>query len=346
MGVLNFIRWSIRLLRDQRGEAGEEFTPEELAILGETDESAEGTGETQETESTTEGEGTEAESETEQTTEAEGAEETTATEEAGTVPQDRFDKVYGESKESQRKLDLMTRLGREEYYKVYPDEKPHGADDLARMGPKYDRVTRFSDAQSMVIEGGQYAGMTLGEVYKTDPMAAQDMYLDYRDDQRSASDKRATDASVQKTAVETELTDFSAGIAKEMFEKESDALSTEEGTKVDGVVQTVIDWMEKSGRFNYKLEDAYLIMNKDDLLAGAKSDGAKALVAQLKAGSTPAIQANKGSAGRPSGYAAYESMDRNELASKIESMTDAQFTTFSKDAPQSIKDKFSEIPWV
>jgi hypothetical protein len=270
--------------------------------------------------------------------------------------QNRINKLTLDSKESQRKLDLMTRLGREGYYKVYPDEKPAAA-ATPDLKPKEDRAIRFSDAQSMVIDGGQYAGMTLGDVYKTDPMAAQDMYLDYRDEQRASIDRKAADESERLTESQTELNSFSAGIAKEMFDKtttfkfeasgnmSSADLSVDENSKVQGFVRSLMDWMDETNRGGNSLSDALYLMTRDDQIADAKSDGAKALVAQLKAGSTATVKANKGSGGKKSGYDAYESLDRDGLAAKIEGMSDAAFVKFSKDAPQSIKDKFADIPW-
>jgi hypothetical protein len=344
---VNFYNWLIRKLWEQRGEAGAsegEFTKEELEILGEDtgEEEEPASGEAGEEEEPGEGEAGE---------EEEGESGEDAEEEETAVPQSRFDEVYGQAKESQRKLDLLQRLGPDEYYKIYPDEKPktegsRGAEKTTITEPVQDRVLSFQESQAMIIDGGEHHGQTLGELYKENPIAAQDIYLNYRDEQRAAIEQKKASAATQKQVIETELNEFSGGIAKQMFEKELDALSDGEAKKVDEVITSVMDWMEKSGRFHYKLEDAFMIMNKDDLLAGAKSDGAKALIKQLKVGSTPSVKANKGSGGKKTGYEAYGSMSRDELAAKVDDMSDAEFVTFSNKAPQSLKDKFGDIPWV
>jgi hypothetical protein len=345
MGVLKrFFGWTIRLLREQRGEAGEgEFTKEELEILGEdTGEEEEPGKGVQEEEQEEPGEGVQ---------EEEGEQGEAAEEDEGAVPQARFDEVYGQSKENERKLDLIKRLGPDEYYKLYPDEKPdaqgsRGDEKTTITEPAQDRVLSFQEVQGMVIDGGAYDGRTLGDLYKDNPIAAQDIYLNYRDEQRAAIDKKNASAEAIRQAAEEETNAFTTSIAKQMFEKDIDALSAEESKKVEKIVLDVMDWINQPGHYGYKLEHAFLIMHKDDLLAGAKSDGAKALVKQLKGGSTPSVKANKGSGGKKTGYEAYEEMDRNQLAARIEGMTDAEFEKFSANAPQSLKDKLEDIPWV
>lgn len=331
-----------------------DFTAEELSILGE-----EPPEETVEQPPADDQGGAAAEAEKEPVEgEPKGDEPPAGDEPAGEaedeqpVPQARFNEVYGQAKEAQRKLDLFKRLGPDEYYKIYPDEAPKPAanaakpDRTATVGqPAADRVLSFSEAQNMIIDGGRYDGQRLGDVYKEDPIAASDIYLNYRDEQKTAIESaKATEAS-RKQEIETELNQFSGSIAKQMFAKEPSALTESEAKKVDDVVVTVLDWMEQTGRYRYKLEDAFMIMSKDDLLAAAKSEGAKAIINQLKGGSTPSVKSNKGSGGRKSGFEAYESMSRDQMATRIADMSDAEFQSFSNKAPQSLKDKFSDIAW-
>lgn len=198
----------------------------------------------------------------------------------------------------------------------------------------------------MVIQGGKYDGQTLGELYKEDPVAAQDIYLNYRDEQKDAISQKKDKAEKIKQETDAELDSFSSGIAKDLFEKEDvSSLTPDEGKKVDEVVNSVLDWMDQTGRFHYKLEDAFMIMNKDDLIAGAKSDGAKALIKNLKEGSTPSIKANKGTGGKKIGYEAYGEMTQEEMASKIDAMGDVEYESFRKNAPKSLKDKYPGVDW-
>lgn len=334
-------------------DINEEFTAEELEILGEAEPQDEGP-ETPETDEEAAGEAEGQETETEQSTddetEAGEAEEESEeeAEEQGPVPQDRFNQVYGRAKETERKLDLLKRLGPEEYYKVYPDERPAdsggdkpGEGDVTEQPA--NRVPTFSECQSMTIQGGAYDGQTLGDLYRTDPMAATDMYLAYRDEQRDAIAAKAADEEKVKQEAAAEIDAFESKLAVEMFGKEKAQLGTDESKKIEAAVDSIQSWMQEQDGWGYKLEHAWLIMNHEKLLAGAKSEGAKAFANQLKGGSTPSVRANRGSGGKKTGFEAYEQMSRNELAATIEGMSDSQFAAFEAKAPQSLKDKYPDI---
>ena len=107
-----------------------------------------------------------------------------------TKVQKRINQLTWERKETERKLDLLKRLGPERYFEVYPEERPKDADKRPETSQSIqtDRVLSFSEAQHLRVQGGTYNGLTLAEVYQQDPTMAFDMYLDLRDRQKTAVD--------------------------------------------------------------------------------------------------------------------------------------------------------------
>lgn len=317
----------------------EEFTKDELEMLGEESEESE-------EQETDEKEEQEDEAGKEGDEEQEGDEETeeeTEEEEHRDKVQERIDKVVFEKKEAERRLDILKTLGPDEFYKVYPDEKPDSSDekkDDTEAGP-----LSFARASRMEVKGGEFEGQTLGEVNKENPIAAVEMYLDWRDKEQKTIEKKAADDAKIWEEAKIETDDFRVSLAKELFGKDRADLEEQEATKIEEVLEGIGDWMDKTDRFNYKLEDAYLLLNKDSIIAAAKGDGVKAMLKQLKEGDSKTVIPNKGSPGAKTGYEAFENLSADQLSGEIEGMTEKQYSNFIKDAPNSIKMKFPDIDW-
>ena len=106
-------------------ELAEDFSNEELEILGEdVPESEETDTEEQETpEETDTKEDDTGDADGSEETDEQAEEEESAEEDENRVPQKRVDKIVYEREETQRKLDLLKR-DPNKYYQLYPDEKP------------------------------------------------------------------------------------------------------------------------------------------------------------------------------------------------------------------------------
>lgn len=361
-GITNLQRlWThlIFKLREERGDVGD-FTKEELSILGEdeeeeyvpsddsdaTDDQVETTGYGEE--EVLEGDKDEEEEEGEPEGEDEPSEEEESGEEEE-IPkvQRRINELVGKAGEAERKLELYKTLGPEGYYKMYPAEKPEefkGAEPA--VSRHQGKVLSFTEAANMKVIGGAYDGQTLAEVKAENPEDALDLYLDWRDQQKEIINQTRVKDESLKQEVDKELTDFGNNLAKDLFGKKArDELDNTQTKKVESIISGILDWMQETDRFNYKLEDAYFILNKDDLINGAKGQAVSAMISKLKENSGPVVEAKKGSSQAKTGYEAAENMSSDELAEKISTMADSEFERFRKNAPQSLKVKFPSMAW-
>lgn len=329
-------------------DLNEGFTPEELAILGEVEDEAGETSEEQGEKTEQEAEGEASEEEKGELKEAaEEGEEKTAEEEEeqedARIPQSRLNEVVAQREEAKQKLDLFKRLGPDKYYEVYPDEKPKETDEGTKA-PPLSRIPSMKEAGNMIVKGGEYDGKTLAEVYEVDSLAATDLYIAFREEQREQARSQEQEQTKLKEESERELNRFSQNLCQELYEKDIDALSDDEGKEIDKIIQSVLDWMEETGRGGGKVEDAYWLMNKDRILADAKEKGVKSFVKTLQKKTVPNVKGNKGG-GAKTGYEAYEGMSENQLAETVANMSDPQFEKFRKDAPESFKKKFPGVDW-
>lgn len=307
-----------------------EFSKEELETLGESSEEEgpdtqdeEQSGDEQESE-------TEQASEQEQEGEQEGEEDEQAEvdEEGNVIPYSRFKKEYASRKELERKHDLLKR-DPEAYRKLYPDEFEDKGEEKPSVGIK------SSEAANMVVQGGQHDGKTLAEVYDEDPFAATDLYLEYRDSQKKEAEQQA---NLQKQSQE-ELKNFSDELAQELFEKGLDALGPKEGKEIDGVIDSVLGWMEETGRGGGNVADAYFLMNKERILQNAAEKGVKSLVDKSSKGQVRTVNSGKGQTEK-SGYGRFMDFTADQLTDYIENLSDTEAEKFMAKAPQELKDKF------
>ena len=318
----------------------DELTKEDLINLGEVDPDAEPTpGEPQ-----PEPGGGEPEPEPEPTPEPEPEPGEPAPEPEpepdAPVPLERWNKMYGEKKENERKFDLFKRVGAEKYYEVYPDEKPEAsAEDFTK--PEEKALPSFSVASRMKISGGEYDGMTLAEVHENDPFAAMDMYNEYRDGIRAQNDKaKASETRIQEET-DTEHNAFYEARSKELFGKDLKELDEPQQKQIHDLMMKVMDQMEEMGV--YKLESAYRLATLDDQIKNAKGQSIKSLIDSARKGKVTHIDSKRTGEDTPSGYEGMESLTEDQLSAHIDSMSDDQAIKFWKDAPASFIAKFKSM---
>jgi hypothetical protein len=312
----------------------EEYTKEELEILGESKEegqdtqaTSKDTGETQEkaeTEESTESK----DKETEDKAQAEDKDK------ENMVPQWRVDELTREKHEAKEKLDLLRRDPKA-YYEKYPDEKPEKEET--------ETEGTFADVAHMRVQGGTYDGKTLSEVHAVDPFAAMAIYNDYRDTQREAKlTAKETQARLKRES-EEEINTFTGTIAKEMFGKEKDKLDSKESKQMEQFIDSILDWMEKTGRAS-NMADAHFLMHRDDILKAAQVNSTKALIDSLTSGTISTVITQKGK-GVDSGYEKFMAYTVDQFAAHVDNLNEAEFKKFIKEAPQKLKDKFPQAAW-
>jgi hypothetical protein len=264
------------------------------------------------------------------------------------IPPKRFREVYREAKEGERtkeKFDLFKKLGPEGYYQAYPDERP-----AERPAPEPQRETIPPDADigSLIVKqpDGPYDGMTLRDVYGVDPVFATNLQTDFRMQQRLDIEKQRGEQDRVKMEAATEIESFANDISKDLFGKESKALSKDEDSKIAETIQTVLGWMSKTHRGGGNIADAYFLMNKEGLLKGAASKAAAATIKNLQDRKGPAsIDTGKGGEVKETGFEAMEKMTEADLTKKIDGMSDKDAAKFFKTAPKALRAKYPGLPW-
>jgi hypothetical protein len=286
----------------------------------------------------------------------EGGEQEAEPDETGKVPYSRFSKVYGKSKELERKFDLFKR-DPEAYYKLYPDEKPDRDDTGSRGRGDTDRQSvRLDDLDNLTVNGGTYHGMTLAQVRQQDPAAAAQMESAYlrtnlpsivrsqvqealKIEQQEAKRSRLLEESQQ------EIDTFRADRAKEFFKKTPEKLTKEEAAKLDRLIDQTVAWGKKTGRGWGRMEDIYFLMTKDRQLAKAKADGAGALLSAAEKGSK--LKSVRTGGGEPAGagYDRFLEMSDAQAAREFENMPDKEFSKLMKTGSKELRAKYPGWPW-
>lgn len=279
------------------------------------------------------------ESETEETAEAvdgvkEETEAETETEEPQTIPKARFDEVNEKKKEYQQKLDQLKDRDPEAYYEYFPDERPEPSPETkAPMTPIEG---------SLIVEGGPHDGMTINDVFGTDPAAAMTMILEHRDAQRETASQQAdADRKIQEE-VDRELGDFSTKLSKDFFKKDKD-LTKEESGKINEVISETLAWANKTGRGGRFIEDAYYLMNRENDLAKARGETVKGIAASLRAGTT-SISSSK-TIPTDTGWERFASYTATEARDELDKLPDEKQAAFLKEAPKSVREKFPALNW-
>ena len=328
----------------------EEFTEEELEILGEETEPEEsegeeseetGTGESEEESTETEDEDAEEDEQPEGEPDEElelddGAREFIEDDDPKGV-QKRINKLYAESKSAKEKLDLL-KTDPDRYYEQYPDERPEAETEA--------RVPSFKEAAGMRVQGGEYDGMTLEEVWGHDQIEAFSIYENYKDSVRQAETEKAQERDAQVEQSNQEIRDFSAMLSHEIYEKPVNDLSDDEVLEVSKRVSGVIDFMAETGRGSGILKDAYFLMNQDGLLKDAEKKGAKSLAKKISgSNSVPSVKTGTAGGGGGNIYDDALALTPSEMAGRLDNMTEGQMKDFINKAPAKVKAKFPGIDW-
>lgn len=267
--------------------------------------------------------------------------------EGSKIPLERFKKVYGRSKELERekeeienKHNLFKTLGAEKYYEVYPDEKPADFKPAAPPTPP----PQYEDLNKMVVKGGQYDGWTIEEVAKENVAAATIMINNYLDGKRRAEETERNKQEEFNRNFNNERNTFLYERAKEIYQK-TEGYTQDEINGVNAVYQKLSQWMITEKKTHYKLEDAWKLMNHDEIVKKARIEaGKEALKKATDKKVTPSIGNGDSKAGL-TGFDNVMAMTEDQLTDHISKMTDKEFVKFTKDAPKALKDKYPNLPW-
>ena len=309
---------------------GDEFTKEELELLGEEPGDPEPEPEPEPESDPKPAPGPEPEPEPEPGPEPEPVKD-------NLIPQERVDQMRREKGDLERKHDLLKR-NPEEYYSLYPKEKPQEIEEKEKPAPS------FKDAAGLIIKGGEHDGKTLSQVHAEDPFAAMDFYYNYRDEIRQEERTRTENQSRLLRESENEVNVFSLNMAKDMFAVENlDSLDDQQSKQLDDIIDSTIKWMNKTGRGGAKLADAYFLMNKDEILKNAQSKGISSLVKSTQDHIAAVSSSKVGT--EKTGYDSDISLTSGQLAEKLDEMTEDEEMKYLKNAPQKLREKFPSVSW-
>jgi hypothetical protein len=249
--------------------------------------------------------------------------------------QKRIDHLVWEREENKRKLDLL-KTDPERYYQQFPEERPE------TRQPAEEAAEDLEDYESFIVRGGKYDGWTLGDLARDKPLTAQKILNDYLDSNRRQNQEIEERKHLARQAWENDVNTFGANLSTEMFEKKPENLTQEERQKIDETIFKVDQWKKQYRKEHYSFYDAYLLMNKDNLLKSAKEKTASKIVGDLKKNPVGSIS---GKQDRSSQSIDFESMNEDQLGVHIGRMNDAEAARFYREAPQSLKQKYPSWPW-
>jgi hypothetical protein len=251
-----------------------------------------------------------------------------------TKVQKRIDELTWRSKTAIEKLDLL-KNDPEGYYQRYPEERP-----VRQQTPQQpDDVDEY---ETMIIKGGKYDGMTLGELAQTKPLAAQHILNNYLEDQRQQARADEEKTNLSKKAWENDVNTFGQSLCQEIYGKQANDLSPEQIQKVNDTIFEVSQWKKENRKDNYSFHDAWLLMNKDKFLKSAKEKTAEKVVQSLKKNPVGSVS---GKAESSKTSINYEEMDESALGDHISGMSDKEAREFYRTAPESLKNKYPSWPW-
>ncbi len=267
------------------------------------------------------------------------------------IPLKRLNKEYAKRKALERerdelaqKMNLFQRLGPEKYYEVYPDERPTQQRET-RETPQPSQVPTFSQCLGLRVQGGQFDGYTLEQLWASEDAniraAAMDYYTNYRDTVKTQVDQVRAKEIETKTAIEQEHNQFFEGRAQELFGKDANTLSSAELGKIHNLVNTLLDRMESGELRTYDLNTAYKLATLDDQIKDAKGKSVKALVeAMRKAGSVTKPELKPDGGAKASSYDGFMSYTADQLAAHLNTLNSEEIDVFWKKAPDSLKKRF------
>lgn len=337
--IRSFLESILAVIGNERGEVvvadNDELTPEELAALGEDDDSdpdkdADDADDDPDKDKNADDPDKDADPDKDK-----------AGEEENLIPQSAFDKRVAEIRtQAEDKLKLF-QTNPEEYYEKYPDEKPTGDESDKELAPSTD-----IDYAAMQVQGGKYDGMTLNEVFGQDPFEANRMYLDYLNTQNADAAKAESDAKALKEESESQVNEFQSNISKELFGDKED-LTEADQKAVEKVISDTMAYIEDTGfmiRKGNPLTAAYRFMNLEKDRSTVAAETAKGLIEKTTRGKVQTITSDA-SSGDLTGYESYEAMTADQLADEMDKWSDSKVAKFHKEAPKSLRTKFPNLPW-
>ena len=339
----------------------EDFSQEELEILGEVEETEEleapGEPVAEDQEGEPDPEETnpalkepEPEPEAEEAAQPEeGQLEAVPDEEPQSNIDKRIGKVVGEKKQLERRFELFKTLGAEKFYELHPEDAPSGYKPTVtapqNTTPTAVKDTSYEAAKGLIVQDGPYAGKTLAEVREADQFAAMEMFMAHQ--QSVIKQNAEVEARHQSYLDEAErdLLNFRSTFAKDHFEKDLDGLSDTENEEVDQAVKAIIDFIQDPKNGTTNLNVAYHFLNKDNIISQALNKGAKGLADKLRQSPSASIRSGAGDTAGGSKYDTFMQMSPAQMASKMNNMSDRQVTEFINKAPNALKDKFPGVDW-
>ena len=251
--------------------------------------------------------------------------------------QQRIDHLTWEKNEYQRKFQLF-KTNPDQYFEQYPEERPPGYQPR-QAAPEENAI---EDYESMLIKGGQYDGMTLGELAREKPLTAQRMLNDHLEGQKRAKEEVKEKEVLSRQAWENDVNSFGASLSKEVYGRDKDELTKEEFDAITQEIFKVDQWKKANRKDHYSYHDAYALMNRESELKQAKEGGAKKVVQDLKKKPIGTISGKTDQRGQSTDY---ESMSREALNARIMEMNDAETEKFYREAPESLRQKYPSWPW-
>jgi len=262
------------------------------------------------------------------------------------IPVDRFEKLYWQQKEQERKLELLRTQGAEAYYKEFPDEAPEGYTPTpeGQDAQDPDQADPLMGLGESPINGGPYDGWTLNQVYEVNPAAGNILLFNHiATIQGEAEAKEAADKQYV-TDAENEATALSNTLAQDIFGvKELAALKPDQAQKVDAEVTRTIEWMQKENKLHLNVSDAYYLMERDNIIKKARTEGAKETIAAISRPSVPSIKVGTGTQAPSSDL--LDEMTEDELADYIGALSERQYEAFMRNASPTLRNKLPDLPW-
>jgi hypothetical protein len=243
------------------------------------------------------------------------------------------------AEETNRKLNLLKELGAEKFFDLYPDERP--ANYAPPVKTEAAAAVSDEDFNTMIVNGGKYNGWALGDVAKEDPLAASLMLNNYLESNRAVKEKESKRQADFQQNFEQERNQFCYNRAKELFNK-SDNFTDAEKTQAVKVYEDLSKWMIANKKSHYNMEDAYALMNKDQIIASKIAEASKAAIDKMTKPGAKSI-GSISSDGKETGFESYMTMTEDQLSDVIDKMTDKEFKAFLKDAPKELRDKHPGI---
>lgn len=280
-------------------------------------------------------------------------------EEGKPVPYDRFKKVYGQAKQTERekaelaeKLDLFKR-NPEEYFAKYPDERPADFKPAAAKAEPSapPKVRTFKEMLGSRVNDPQqpsFHGKTLADLLQGTPeevAAAHDYYSEYVESVKGQAQAAKAKDDALLSEMQREDNAFQDARATELFGKPMAEIDATQRGQVEKIVKDTLAWMTANNRLGYKLADAYKVRTYDDAIRTAGERGAKALVDRAKSGVVRSVAAGPSGEKSSDPYAAYLAMSEDALMDRIQGMPEAEYVRFLTNATPAFRQKFPALPY-